>query len=62
MKNMINLGLKYFNDVIYGDSLINPSNPDNSKKFKIYNDINTVCFGFSHLIVSKLEQLHNNNT
>ena len=58
MKNMISQGLKYFNDIIYGDSLINSNN---SKKFKMYNDINTVCFGFSNLIVSKLEQLHTNN-
>ena len=27
--------------------------------FKIYNDLNTVCFGFSKLIVNKLLETYN---
>ena len=39
-------GIKYFENVIYGDSTLNG--------FKMYNDIDTVCFGFSKMIIDKL--------
>jgi hypothetical protein len=39
-------GYEYFKNVIYGDSLL--------PRFKMYNDLNTVCFGFSKLIIEKL--------
>ena len=42
-------GIKYFENVIYGDSKLDG--------FKMYNDIDTVCFGFSKIIVDKLQNL-----
>jgi len=39
-------GFEFFRNVIYGDSRL--------PGFKMYNDLNTVCFGFSNLIVNKL--------
>lgn len=39
-------GIKYFENVIYCDSTLNG--------FKMYNDIDTVCFGFSKMIIDKL--------
>jgi hypothetical protein len=43
-------GFEYFKNVIYGDARL--------PGFKIYNDLNTVCFGFSNLIVEKLLNMH----
>jgi len=39
-------GIKYFENIIYSDSKLN--------RFKMYSDIDTVCFGFSKIIVDKL--------
>jgi hypothetical protein len=44
-------GLEYFNNVIYGDSRLS--------KYKMYNDINSVCFGFSNKIINNLYDFHN---
>ena len=52
MAEMQEKGQKYFKDVIYGDSLINPA------KWNTYKDINTVCYGFSNLIINKLIEFH----
>ena len=46
---MKNNGIKYFENIIYGDSKLNG--------FKMYSDIDTVCFGFSNIIVEKLQKL-----
>jgi hypothetical protein len=40
---------EYFKNVIYGDT--------RQPGFRMYNDLNTVCFGFSKLIVDKLLNL-----
>jgi hypothetical protein len=47
LEDMQKKGFEYFKNVIYGDARI--------PEFKIYNDLNTVCFGFSKLIIDKLE-------
>jgi glycosyltransferase involved in cell wall biosynthesis len=47
MEKMQKKGMDYFSNVIYGD-----------KHGEIYNDINTVCYGFSHKILEKLEKLY----
>ena len=46
MQKLQEKGLEYFKSTIYGDSLL--------PKFKMYNDLNTVCFGFSNKIINKL--------
>jgi hypothetical protein len=46
MQKLQGKGLEYFKSTIYGDSLL--------PKFKMYNDLNTVCFGFSNKIINKL--------
>jgi len=46
MLEMQKKGYEYFKNVIYGDAKL--------PGFRMYNDINTVCFGFSKLIVDKL--------
>ena len=46
LKQMQENGMKYFKEIVFGDS--------SNGKFKMYGDINTVCFGFSHLIIDKL--------
>lgn len=43
-------GIKYFETVIYGDSKLN--------NFKMYNNIDTVCFGFSKIIIDKLYNIY----
>ena len=43
-------GRDYFNNVIYSDS--------NLKGFKMYNNIDSVAFGFSNIIIDKLYELH----
>lgn len=43
-------GFEYFKNVIYGDARL--------PGFKMYNDLNTVCCGFSNLIVDKLLNMH----
>lgn len=50
MQIMIENGKKYFRNVIYGDYANRPPSP--------YKDINTVCYGFSGLIVDKLLSLN----
>jgi hypothetical protein len=49
--NMILRGKEIFNKMIYVDSALNG--------FKMYKDINTVCFGFSKLIIDKLITMKN---
>lgn len=49
-RKMAENGKEYFEDVIYGDAKL--------YKFKMYNNIDTVCFGFSGLIVDKLFKIH----
>ena len=39
-------GYEYFKNVIYGDTRL--------PGFRMYNDLNTVCFGFSKIIMDKL--------
>lgn len=51
-KNMQKKGFEYFKNVVYSDARMN--------KLKMYRDINTVCFGFSNIIVDKLFEIHNN--
>jgi len=46
LKEMQKKGNEYFKNVIYGDSKI--------AGFRTYNNLNTVCFGFSNLIINKL--------
>jgi hypothetical protein len=46
---MKNNGIKYFENIIYGDSKLNG--------FNMYSNIDTVCFGFSNIIVEKLQKL-----
>jgi hypothetical protein len=50
------IGFEYFKTVIYGDSkLFTKSSRKLDLNIKpIYNDLNTVCFGFSNLIIDKL--------
>ncbi len=50
MQLMQKNGFKYFKTVIYSDSLLS--------KFKMYNNLNTVCFGFSNKIVELLCNIH----
>ena len=45
-ETMKNSGKEYFENVIYGDSKLNG--------FKMYNNIDTVAFGFSKVIIDKL--------
>ena len=45
-------GFEYFKNVIYSDARLSEG-----KMHKMYNDLNTVCFGFSNLIVDKLVNL-----
>ena len=52
-EKMKNNGIKYFEDVIYCDSKLNG--------FKMYNNIDTVCFGFSKIIIDKLYNEFNQN-
>jgi len=42
-------GIKYFENVIYCDSKLNG--------FKMYDNIDTVCFGFSKIIIDKLYEI-----
>ena len=49
MLEMQKKGYEYFKNVIYGDAQLSG--------FKMYNDLNTVCFGFSKLIIDKLLNL-----
>jgi hypothetical protein len=51
-EKMKNNGIKYFENVIYCDSKLNG--------FKMYNNIDTVAFGFSKLIIDKLYEIFNN--
>ena len=51
MIKMQQKGYEYFKNYIYCDSTLHG--------FKIYNDLNTVCFGFSKLIVNKLLETYN---
>jgi len=44
-------GIEYFEKYVYSDAKL--------EGFKMYNDINTVCFGFSNLIVDKLIEYKN---
>ena len=46
LSNMQKKGLEYFKNVVYGDAKM--------IGFRMYNDINTVCFGFSNKIIEKL--------
>lgn len=50
LEKMQKEGLEYFKNVIYGDSKYSG--------FRMYKDINTVCFGFSNIIIEKLEKMH----
>ena len=50
-RKMAQNGKEYFEDVIYSDAKL--------YKFKMYNNIDTVCFGFSGIIVDKLVEIHN---
>lgn len=50
---MIKKGNEIFENMIYKDLKL--------EGFKMYNDINTVCFGFSSLIIDKLIELHKKN-
>ena len=45
-------GIEYFEKVVYSDSKL--------EGFKMYNNIDTVCFGFSNLIIDKLISMKNN--
>ena len=45
-------GYEFFKNVIYSDNLLDGN--------KIYNNINTVCYGFSNKIVTKLIEYHEN--
>jgi hypothetical protein len=40
-EKMKNNGIKYFENIIYADSKLNG--------FKMYDNIDTVCFGFSNI-------------
>lgn len=53
MQEMQKKGYQYFKKVIYGDSELSG--------FKMYNDLNTVCFGFSKKIIDKLLSIHSGN-
>ena len=44
-----NNGIKYFENIIYADSKLNG--------FKMYDNIDTVCFGFSKIIMEKLYEI-----
>lgn len=46
MKALQIKGYEYFKNIIYGDAMQNG--------FGMYNDLNTVCFGFSNKIIDKL--------
>lgn len=48
-ETMVKKGHEYFENVIYSDSKYS--------NFKTYNDINSVCFGFSNLIINKLLEI-----
>jgi hypothetical protein len=48
---MVERGRVVFKEMIYCDSKLD--------EFKMYSDINTVCFGFSKLIVDKLINIKN---
>jgi glycosyltransferase involved in cell wall biosynthesis len=48
-------GYEFFKNVIYSDNLL-----DGKNDMKMYNDINTVCYGFSNKIVGKLIEYHKN--
>ena len=50
MEKIREKGMEYFKNVIFGDATL----PD----FKMYKDINTVCFGFSNAIIEKLQTIH----
>ena len=50
-EKMKNNGIKYFENIIYADSKLNG--------FKMYDNIDTVCFGFSKIIMVKLYELFN---
>lgn len=43
-------GQEYFKNIVYGDVKMTGH--------KMYKDLNTVCFGFSNLIIKKLEKLY----
>jgi hypothetical protein len=49
LKIMQKNGNDYFKNVVYGDS--------NLPGFKMYNDLNTVAFGFSKLIIERLRKI-----
>jgi len=49
LKIMQKNGNDYFKDIVYGDS--------NIPGFKMYNDLNTVAFGFSKLIIERLRKI-----
>jgi hypothetical protein len=50
MREMQKKGYQYFKTVIYGDADL--------PGFKMYNDLNTVCFGFSNKIIEALLSIH----
>jgi len=52
-EKMKNNGIHYFENVIYSDSKLN--------RFKMYNNIDTVCFGFSKIIIDKLYNHYHNS-
>ena len=52
MTEMQEKGQQYFQNVIYGDKLLNQAN------WTPYKDINTVSYGFSNMIINKLIELH----
>ena len=54
LEQMQKKGHDYFLNVINGDAIISGNN-------KMYKDINTVCYGFSHKIIEKLEKIHQEN-
>jgi hypothetical protein len=53
LKQMQQNGLEYFNNIVYGDSKL--------EGFEMYKNIDTVCFGFSNLIIDKLISMKNSN-
>lgn len=50
-------GFEYFKNFIYSDAKLLECK---SSKLKMYNDLNTVCFGFSNLILEKLYNIKQN--
>lgn len=51
LEKMQKKGQEYFKDFIYGDARL--------PKFKMYENLDTVAFGFSNLILDKLRQMSN---